>query len=150
MVRTMLGIEWEHVIPPKELRKIRALEREYERLAKKIDSAYATGRFEGVEDIEQRAAAIEEKLFALHDVYIFGPEGPYPELEEREVSLEEDLVRAYLYPPDYWTRDEQIDALQSIVRTHLFKAGKDVHPTPEQALEIAQDVAHRWLETRER
>lgn len=146
----MLGIEWEHIIPPKELRKLRALERQYERLSKLIDKAYATERFGKVEDIEQRAAAIEEKLFALHDVYIFGPEGPHPELEEREVSLEEDLVRAYLYPPDYWTREEQIDALQSIVRTHLLNAGQDVHPTPEQVLEIAQDVGQRWLETRGR
>jgi hypothetical protein len=140
--------EWEGIIPPRERRKIRALELEYERLAKRIDRAYATGRFGAVEDLERRAAEVEEKLIALHDVYIEAPEGPYPELEEREPSLEEELVRTYLFPPGYWTREEQISALQAVIRTHLFRAGRDVHPTPDQALDLARDAAERWLAVR--
>jgi hypothetical protein len=138
-------LDWEEVIPPRELRKIRRLEREYERLAKQIDKKYATGRVEGVEDLEQRAGEIEEKLFALHDVYM--ETVPF---EDIEVSLDEELVRAYLFPPDYWTREEQIEVLQDVIRTHLLRAGRDVHPTPEQALEAAMDAAARWEELRRR
>lgn len=143
MARTMLGVGplgWSETIPPRELRRIKALAEEYDALAVEIDRRYEAGKVKGIEDLEERAEQLLEELSGLYDYY-------YSEGDPNEgegFSIEERIISVWNKMDSFDSREDWISNMRESIRQAVYEGSKVfVNPTDEQVLAIAEDVVRR-------
>ena len=147
-MRASLGafVDWRDIVPSREWARIESLIRRHERLAAKIDRCYEAGEVEGIENLEAEAEGIHEKLIGLYHTYAEETEWPAGE----GIGIEEYLAVTFAQRDRFASPEDWIENMRDAIRTELLWLGRDVHPTDEQVLEVAQDAYERRRALRER
>jgi hypothetical protein len=138
---TYLGVieKWRNVVGPRVARQLAQAARRYEILSRKIDRDYEIGRTRRIEEKEQVAEELRDRLEALQELHDDAGESMASEIE---AGAEEQLASAwaqYHDPDHYWYRDRQTVTghLRAVMEEEVWRAmaagagrgeGVGIHP----------------------
>lgn len=160
--------KWQEIVGPRVARELAGLARRYEAMTRKIDRDYEIGRTHRIEEKEEQAEQLHDRLQALYEEYNDAGEAM---AAETETSVEEELAVRWARhhaPNDALyqaPRHEFLGALRDIVESSVYNAAmagggagegkrpyrlEDFRFTDRQLLAAAKDAYARQMRLRAR